>query len=99
MNKKKKFRENIIVRAQDCGKHITETGDTLRTTAKLFGCSKSTVHKDINDRLLFINKRLYNKARKVLEKNLAERNLRGGLATKNKYANASQDNILDKSKS
>lgn len=96
MNNNKTFKDNIIIRAEECGKHITETGDTLRATAKLLKCSKSTVHKDINDRLLYINKRLYNKARKVLEKNLAERNLRGGMATKQKYADMNYEkNILE----
>lgn len=87
MSKKNKtfYNERISERVKDCGTHIAETGDTIRATAKVFGCSKSTVHLDVSQRLLNLNKRLYNKVQKKLAKNKAERHIRGGLATKHKY--------------
>ncbi|MDE6585711.1 MAG: sporulation transcriptional regulator SpoIIID [Clostridia bacterium] len=69
------------------GEYIIETGDTVRATAVHFNISKSTVHKDVTERLLEIDKKLYEEVRLVLEKNLSERHIRGGLATKEKYAN------------
>lgn len=89
--KKKVFNDRIITRAIDCGTHIAETGDTIRATADIIGCSKSTVHKDINERLIYVNKRLYNKARKKIAKNLQERHIRGGLATKHKHEEEKQE--------
>ena len=65
--------------------YIIKTGATVRQTARIFCYSKSTVHKDVTERLPFIDKELYISVRKVLDKNLSERHLRGGLATKNKY--------------
>ena len=66
--------------------YIVQTGATVRATAKIFLSSKSTVHKDVTDRLRKIDKELYVKVRKVLKKNLSERHIRGGEATKRKYA-------------
>ena len=57
----------------------------MRDTAKVFHFSKSTVHKDATERLKLIDKDLYNQVKKVLEKNLSERHIRGGMATKKKY--------------
>lgn len=68
------------------GEYIVEHGSTVRDTAKTFGISKSTVHKDVSKRLKFINPGLYGQVKKVLEHNKAQRHIRGGLATKNKYA-------------
>ena len=68
-------------RAVTLGRHIAESGDTVRQTAKKFGISKSTVHKDVSSRL---------KTRKVLEKNKKERHIRGGLATREKYLHLKQ---------
>ncbi len=65
---------------------ILNTGSTVRKTAKKFMISKSTVHKDMTERLMSINKQLALKVRKVLEKNKSERHLRGGFATKQKYS-------------
>ena len=65
--------------------YIIETKDTVRSTAKKFGVSKSTVHKDVSDRLLKINPVLAKEVREVLDENKAERHLRGGMATKLKY--------------
>ena len=67
-------------------KYIIETGATVRATANFYGISKSTVHKDVTDRLQTYDAELYEKVRRVLDKNLDERHIRGGLATKNKYA-------------
>ena len=72
-------------RAVTLGLHIIESGDTVRSTAKKFGISKSTVHKDVSSRLQRINPSLYSEVKKVLELNKSERHIRGGLATKNKY--------------
>ena len=72
-------------RAIMLGQYIVENQSTVRATAKKLGISKSTVHKDISERLQNINSRLYIDAKKVLEKNKKERHIRGGLATKNKY--------------
>ena len=65
--------------------YIIEHNATVRQAAKQFGISKSTVHKDITERLEMINSSLAREARKVLDVNKAERHIRGGLATKEKY--------------
>lgn len=72
-------------RACQLAVYMIETGATVRSTAKKFGISKSTVHKDLTQRLPHYNKTLYEKVRKVLDKNKMERHIRGGLATKHKY--------------
>ncbi|MBQ8741603.1 MAG: sporulation transcriptional regulator SpoIIID [Clostridia bacterium] len=72
-------------RAEVLGKHIIDTGATVRATAKVFKISKSTVHKDVTERLLHINRELYNQVNAVLQKNKSERHIRGGLATRRKY--------------
>ena len=79
------MKENIEKRACDIAKYIIENKQTVRNAAKVFNISKSTVHKDITERLIKINKELYLNARKILDTNKAERHIRGGLATKNKY--------------
>ena len=68
--------------------YIIETRATIRTAAKHFGISKSTVHKDLSLRLPQNNKRLYNQVRQVLDVNKAQRHIRGGMATQRKYRNA-----------
>lgn len=65
--------------------YIIETRATVRQTAKKFGISKSTVHKDVTERLSYINPGLAAQARVVLDVNKAERHIRGGMATKEKY--------------
>ena len=75
----------IEERAINLGRYIIETKETVRSTAKKFGISKSTVHKDVSDRLLKINPILAKEVRKILDENKAERHLRGGMATKLKY--------------
>lgn len=66
--------------------YIIEKGATVRSTAKKFGVSKSTIHKDVSERLLKINPQLFEEVRAVLDKNKQERHIRGGEATKEKYA-------------
>ena len=66
--------------------YIIENGATVRSAAKKFGVSKSTVHKDVSERLRRLNPELYLVVKAVLEKNKQERHLRGGKATKEKYA-------------
>ena len=75
----------IEQRACDLAVYIIETGATVRTAAKHFGISKSTVHKDLSQRLPQCNKFLYRQVRSVLELNKAQRHIRGGLATREKY--------------
>ena len=65
--------------------YIIENNATVRQTAKAFGISKSTVHKDVTERLMQVNPTLASEARKVLDVNKSERHIRGGLATKEKY--------------
>ncbi len=76
---------SIEERATLLAHYIIETKDTVRSTAKKFGVSKSTVHKDVSDRLLKINPALAKEVREILDENKAERHLRGGMATKLKY--------------
>ena len=80
------MREHITSRCLALAEHILETKQTVREAAKVFKISKSTVHKDVTERLKLINSALYNDVRKVLEFNLAERHIRGGEATKEKYS-------------
>lgn len=80
------MRDYIEQRAIEIGNYIVEEGTTVRQAAKKFGISKSTVHKDVTDRLIEINPSLAQEARKVLDVNKSERHIRGGLATREKYA-------------
>ena len=66
--------------------YILDTKSTIRETAKIYNVSKSTVHKDVTERLEVINPRLAEEIRKVLDVNKAERHLRGGMATRDKYS-------------
>lgn len=72
-------------RAIELGEYIIENKETVRGTAKKFGISKSTVHKDVSQRLKSVNPVLYREVKKILEINKAQRHIRGGIATKNKY--------------
>ncbi len=72
-------------RAIVLGEYIINTGATVRAAAKVFKISKSTVHKDVTQRLKRDQPQLYLQVKKVLEKNKSERHIRGGLATKRKY--------------
>lgn len=75
----------IEERACELALYIIENNATVRATAKHFGISKSTVHKDLSQRLPQYNRTLYNQVRAVLEENKAQRHIRGGLATRRKY--------------
>lgn len=77
--------DTIEERACELAVYIIETGATVRTTANHFGISKSTVHKDLSQRLPQYNKILYEQVRQILEINKAQRHIRGGLATQRKY--------------
>ncbi len=79
--------DSIEERAMALAKYIVESKDTVRGAAKKFGVSKSTVHKDVTERLMMFNPLLASKVRKILNENKAERHIRGGLATKMKYVN------------
>lgn len=72
-------------RAEILGNYIVSTGATVRKTANEFRISKSTVHKDVTERLRIINPSLYKKVKKVLFFNLSQRHIRGGEATRIKY--------------
>ena len=76
---------SIEERATNLAHYIIDSKDTVRGAAKKFGVSKSTVHKDVSERLLHINQALALEVRQVLDENKAERHIRGGLATKLKY--------------
>ncbi len=73
------------------GDYIAQTGQTVRACAVKFGVSKSTVHKDVTDRLKYINPALHAEVCRVLSVNKAERHIRGGIATKNKYLHNKSD--------
>ena len=77
---------SIEERAVSLAQYIINTGDTVRGAAKKFGVSKSTVHKDVSERLIHINYALSQEVRKVLDENKAERHIRGGMATTLKYS-------------
>lgn len=75
----------IEERAVELARYIIDTKDTVRGAARKFGISKSTVHKDITERLVRINASLASEAKKVLDENKAERHIRGGEATRIKW--------------
>lgn len=75
-------------RAQRLALYIIENRATVRAAAQKFGISKSTVHKDLTDRLPQFNRTLYLQAKGVLEENKAQRHIRGGIATRKKYKGA-----------
>lgn len=79
------MRDNIEERACNLAVYIIENRATVRSAAKHFGISKSTVHKDIAERLELYNRPLYTQVKQVLDLNKAERHIRGGIATQKKY--------------
>lgn len=79
------MRDDLENRAEELAVYIIENRTTIRSAAKHFGISKSTVHKDLSERLSQCNRTLYAEVKKVLEKNKAERHIRGGIATRKKY--------------
>ena len=72
--------------------YLIEHQTTVRGVASHFGISKSTVHKDVSEKLKKVNRGLYTDVKQVLDKNKSERHLRGGEATKNKYAKIREEN-------
>ena len=76
---------NIEERACHLAQYIIENNTTVRGAARKFGISKSTVHKDIQERLPTFNRPLYLQVKQVLDENKAQRHIRGGLATRKKY--------------
>lgn len=82
---------SIEERAIDLAQYIIDSKDTVRGAAKKFGISKSTVHKDVSERLKKINPALAKKVRLILDENKAERHMRGGLATKLKYSHLKEE--------
>ena len=84
---------SIEERAVELAHYIINSKDTVRGAASKFGISKSTVHKDLSERLLKINPVLAKEVRKILDKNKAERHIRGGMATKLKYSHIREDKV------
>ena len=82
------MRLSLEERACDLAVYIIENRATVRAAAKKFGVSKSTVHKDLTERLPHVNPGLYGQVRALLDLNKAERHIRGGLATRRKYKGA-----------
>ena len=86
------MKDYIEQRAIAIGNYISETKTTVRQATKQFGVSKSTVHKDLIDRLPGLDESLYEQVRKVLNINKSERHIRGGLATRRKYLKQHEKN-------
>ncbi len=79
-------------RAVLLGEYIIDNRSTVRATAGKFGISKSTVHKDVSERLLKIHPQLYLEVKEILQENKKERHIRGGMATKKKYEELAKNN-------
>ena len=79
------MKEYIWRRVLEAGEHIVRTKSTVRETARVFGVSKSTIHKDVSERLAKVNPVLARQVKHVLDFNKAELHIRGGMATKQKY--------------
>lgn len=85
---------SIDERAIELAQYIIDSKDTVRGAAKKYGVSKSTVHKDVSERLLKINPGLASEVRAILNENKAERHIRGGMATKLKYSQKKMQNQM-----
>lgn len=83
----------IRKRAVKVGQYILGNAATVRQTADVFGISKSTVHKDVAERLPRINKDLAEEVKRILEQNKAERHIRGGEATRQKYTQSEHNSV------
>ena len=79
------IKEKLEQRAEELALYLIENRTTVRAAAKQFGISKSTVHKDISERLPLYNRSLWLQVKALLEENKAQRHIRGGLATRRKY--------------
>lgn len=80
------MKQYIVDRVIEIADYIIDTNSTVRAAAKQFAVSKSTVHKDMSERLLLLDRARLNEVKKVLNLNLKERHIRGGLATKQKFS-------------
>ena len=89
---------SIEERAIELAHYIIDSKDTVRGAAKKFGVSKSTVHKDLSERILKINPALAQEVREILDENKAERHIRGGMATKLKYSHLKENKARIKQK-
>ena len=87
------MKDYIEYRVLEIAQYIIDNNATVRSTAKVFNVSKSTVHKDVAERLKDIDVSLYKKVREVLDVNLETRHIRGGNATREKYLNLKGKNI------
>lgn len=85
------MKDTVEDRAIELGEYIVQNKATVRAAAKVFGISKSTVHMDVAQRLQKISPCLYCEVREVLDVNKAQRHIRGGLATREKYKNSSEN--------
>lgn len=85
------MKDYIEKRAMEIANYIINEGATVRQTARVFGVSKSTVHKDVTERLPKINPLIANQVKNILDANKAERHIRGGKATKMKYKSIKKD--------
>ena len=84
---------SIEERANELAHYIIDSKDTVRGAAKKFGISKSTVHKDLSERIVKINPVLAVEVRQILDENKAERHIRGGMATKLKYEHMRKNKV------
>ena len=80
-----RLNDSMERRARELAVYIIENRTTIRAAAKRFGVSKSTVHKDLSERLETFDRTLYGQVKEIMEINKAERHIRGGIATRNKY--------------
>ena len=87
------YKISIEERAVSLAHYIIDSKDTVRGAAKKFGVSKSTVHKDLSERIVKINPALAHEVRLILDENKAERHIRGGMATKAKYSHLKENKV------
>ena len=87
------MKDYIEERVLEVAKYIIDSKATIRKTAKVFGVSKSTIHKDMTERLPKINPTIAEQTQNILELNKAERHIRGGMATKQKYETNTNKNV------
>ena len=85
------MKEELVERVLMVANYILNTHDTIRNTAQIFGCSKSTVHNDVSFKLKTIDYATYQQIKKILDENFAQKHLRGGEATKRKYLEEEKD--------
>ncbi|AGB42326.1 sporulation transcriptional regulator SpoIIID [Halobacteroides halobius DSM 5150] len=89
------MKDYIYRRVLEVGNYIYETKATVRQAAKVFGVSKSTIHKDVTDRIKKVDEELAEDVREVLDYNKAERHYRGGEATRKKYLNQNEEQMIE----